>query len=156
MDVVVIAGSGNDIKLVKPALEVLEEFEISYEFKILSAHRTPEELVEYIKEAENKGAKVFIAMAGFAAHLAGVIAAYTTLPVIGVPLATSVLSGFDALLSMVQMPSGVPVAVVGVNQAKNAAYLAVSILSIKEPALKEKLKKFRKSQRAKVLEANKA
>ncbi len=143
MQVCVIAGSKNDKKFVEETLKVLEDFGVEYEFRVLSAHRTPEALIDYIKLAESKGAKVFIALAGYSAHLAGVIASHTVLPVIGVPLATSVLSGVDSLFSTVQMPSGVPVATVAVNGAKNAALLAVSILAVENKDLKKKLETFR-------------
>ncbi len=155
MQVAVVAGSKNDKKFVEEVLKILDEFGVSYDFKILSAHRTPYELVEYIKEAESKGVKVFIALAGYAAHLAGVIAAHTVIPVIGVPLATSVLSGVDSLLAMVQMPSGVPVATVGVNGSKNAAFLALSILALEDKEIKLKLSGYRKKMAEEVLESNK-
>ncbi len=155
MQVAVVAGSKNDKEFIEGVLKVLDEFGVSYDFKILSAHRTPYELVEYIKEAELKGVKVFIALAGYAAHLAGVIAAHTVLPVIGVPLATSVLAGIDSLLAMVQMPSGVPVATVGVNGSKNAALLALSILALEDKEIKLKLSDYRKKMAEEVLESNK-
>ncbi len=154
MDVAVIAGSKSDKKFVEGLLRILDDFGVDYDFKILSAHRTPCELVEYLREAESKGVKVFIALAGYAAHLPGVIAAHTVLPVIGVPLATSVLAGVDSLLAMVQMPSGVPVATVGVNGSKNAAFLALSILALGDESVKAKLLDYRKKMAEEVLESN--
>ncbi len=125
VDVAIVMGSKSDEKFLEPAVKVLEEAGLSYEVKILSAHRNPDELREYIK---SEPAKVFIAMAGFSAALPGFIAAYTRKPVIGVPLATSPLAGVDSVLSMIQMPKGIPVAVVGINSSENAAHLAVRIL----------------------------
>jgi 5-(carboxyamino)imidazole ribonucleotide mutase len=154
-DVAVIVGSTSDIELAKRATSILEEFGVSYETRVLSAHRTPELLKDYVKDFEVRGGKVFIAFAGYAAHLAGVIASYTTLPVIGVPVASSVLNGMDALLSMVQMPEGIPVATVTINGGANAALLAVSILSTFNQTLKEKLLKYREERVRKIEEANK-
>ncbi len=125
VDVAIVMGSKSDEKFLEPAVKVIEENGLSYEVKILSAHRNPDELREYIK---SDPAKVFIAMAGFSAALPGFIAAYTQKPVIGVPLATSPLAGVDSILSMIQMPKGIPVAVVGVNASANAAHLAVRIV----------------------------
>lgn len=153
--VALIAGSSNDKKYLDEAIKVLEEFGIDYDVKVLSAHRTPKLIEPYIREFEDNGGEVIVAFAGYAAHLAGVIASYTILPVIGVPLATSSLSGMDALLSMVQMPRGVPVATVAVNGAANGALLAVEILSLKDPALKDKLIDYRKKMEESVVEANK-
>ena len=136
----IIMGSDSDLPVVKGGAEILENLGIPFEITIISAHRTPEALYEYTKKAEERGIEVIIAGAGGAAHLPGVIAGLTPLPVIGVPVKTGSLQGMDSLLSIVQMPSGVPVATVGINNSKNAALLAVRILSIKYPEVKEKLK----------------
>ncbi len=153
-DVALIMGSPKDAKLVEGAKRVLEKFGVSYEIKVLSAHRTPDALREYVEYFEKNGGKVIVAFAGWAAHLAGVIASYTVLPVIGVPLATSALSGFDALLSMVQMPKGVPVAVVAVNAAENGALLAVHMLSLSDEKLKRELINYRKEMAEAILEGS--
>jgi phosphoribosylaminoimidazole carboxylase PurE protein len=131
--------------------EVLERFGVSYELDILSAHRTPERAREYALSARERGLKVLIAGAGGAAHLAGFLAAHTTLPVIGVPLSNSALNGLDALLSTVQMPTGVPVATTAIDGAKNAGLLAVAILALSDESLAERLEDFRKEQTAQVL-----
>ncbi len=151
MEVAIIMGSKSDLPVVKPAIEVLKDFEVPFEVKILSAHRTPEELVQYVKEAERKGVKVFIAAAGGAAHLPGVVAAHTLVPVIGLPVMSKDLSGLDSILSIAQMPEGIPVASVGINRAKNAALLAIQILSMKDGGLLEKLRAFREAQKKRVL-----
>jgi len=149
-------GSDSDLPTMKDTAKTLEEFGIQYEIKILSAHRTPEQLKEYIKQAEETGTEVFIAAAGGAAHLAGVVASYTTLPVIGVPM-DSPLMGLDSILSMLQMPPGIPVGVMskGLWGAKNAAIFAVQILSLKYPELKEKLQQYKQKMVSNVLEKNK-
>ncbi|MCD6362412.1 MAG: 5-(carboxyamino)imidazole ribonucleotide mutase [Synergistetes bacterium] len=147
-------GSKSDLETVSKAFKVLKELEIPYEIRILSAHRTPEELLSYIKEAERKGVKVFIAAAGGAAHLPGVIASHTTLPVIGLPVKSPDLGGLDSLLSMVQMPSGVPVAVVGINRSENAALLAAQVLSIENDDIRKAISERRKKIREKVISAN--
>ncbi|MBI4654256.1 MAG: 5-(carboxyamino)imidazole ribonucleotide mutase [Nitrospirae bacterium] len=139
----ILMGSESDLPVMKQAAEVLKDMDIPYEIDISSAHRLPEKTAEYAKTARERGIEVIIAGAGMAAHLAGVIASHTTLPVIGVPLKSGALNGVDALYSTVQMPPGVPVAVVAIDGAKNAAYLACSILSIKYPEIAEKLKTFR-------------
>ena len=156
MKISVIIGSDSDLPTMKDTVKILDEFCISYEVKILSAHRTPDELKKYVKEAEDNGTELFIAAAGGAAHLAGVIAAYTTLPVIGVPM-DSPLMGFDSILSMLQMPPGIPVGVMSKGSwgAKNAAIFATQILSLKYPELKEKLKKYKQKMVDDVLEKNK-
>lgn len=151
-NVLILIGSDSDFEIVKKATEIFKEFDIPFEIDICSAHRTPDRVRKYAEESEKKGYEVIIAAAGLAAHLAGFIAAHTTLPVIGVPISSGVLNGFDALLSIVQMPPGVPVATVGINGAENAAYLACEILSLKYPEIKEKLKKKRKEMYNKVLE----
>ena len=149
-------GSVKDKELAAGAVKVLEEFGVDHDVKVLSAHRTPEALKSYIEEFEASGGKVIIALAGYAAHLAGVVAAYTVLPVVAVPLATSVMSGFDALLAMVQMPKGIPVATVAVNGAANGALLALEILALSDKSLREKLIDYRKRMAEEVLEANKS
>jgi len=141
----VVIGSKTDTELIRPALDTLKQLDIDYEFSVISAHRNPEKLREYGLEAEKRGFKVIIAAAGYAAHLPGVLASWTTLPVIGVPLPTSELKGIDSLLSISQMPGGVPVACMGIGQsgAKNAALLAAQILGIKYTEVKEAYKKYR-------------
>jgi len=138
-------GSKSDYDIMKESVKVLEKFQMPYELLISSAHRTPNRTHNYIKDAEKRGAKVFICGAGMAAHLAGVVASLTTKPVIGVPMPTGIMDGFDALLSTVQMPGGMPVATVAVGKAgaKNAAYLALQILAINNEELKAKLEEDR-------------
>ena len=140
----VVMGSDSDLKIMKPAVDILEEFLIEVEVCILSAHRTPIEMMEYAKSAESKNIKVIIAGAGGAAHLPGMIASITNIPVIGVPVESKTLKGVDSLLSIVQMPAGIPVATVAINGAKNAGLLAIQILSLFDDTVKEKLKIFRK------------
>ncbi|AFQ42766.1 5-(carboxyamino)imidazole ribonucleotide mutase [Desulfosporosinus meridiei] len=139
----VIMGSDSDYKVMEDALKVLREFEIDFEAKISSAHRTLERTVAWVKAFEAQGGKIIIAAAGLAAHLPGVIAGATTLPVIGVPLSSGSLQGIDALYSIVQMPPGIPVATVGIGAAKNAALLAVQILASQDKPLNDKVKKYR-------------
>jgi 5-(carboxyamino)imidazole ribonucleotide mutase len=127
----------------KPALQALDQLSIEYEVSIISAHRTPEKAREYGRNAQKRGIEVIIAGAGMAAHLPGVLASWTTIPVIGVPLSSSDLKGVDALLSIVQMPGGVPVACVGIGEAKNAAYLAAEILGLKHDKIKKSYEKYR-------------
>ena len=141
--VAVVMGSVSDEIIMKKASDVLKEFGVQYEINILSAHRMPDRTRQFAKSIEDKGIEVIIAGAGKAAHLPGVIASYTTVPVIGVPIKTSDLGGMDSLLSMVQMPSGVPVACVSIDGAKNAAYLAIQILALKYDDLATKLKKYK-------------
>ncbi|MBN2418769.1 MAG: 5-(carboxyamino)imidazole ribonucleotide mutase [Deltaproteobacteria bacterium] len=143
--VAVVMGSTSDADIMKGSMEQLKQLGIPYEVKITSAHRTPHQTKEYVETAMERGIEVFIAGAGWSAHLAGVIAAYTTLPVIGVPIDSSVLQGMDALLSTVQMPPGIPVATVAIGKggAKNAAILAAQILSLKYPDIALSVKKFR-------------
>ena len=143
----ILMGSDSDLPVMEKAAEVLKEMGISYEMDISSAHRLPEKTAHYAKTARDRGIEVLIAGAGMAAHLAGVLAAHTTLPVIGVPLKSGALEGIDALYSTVQMPPGVPVATVGIDGAKNAAYLACEILSIKYPEIAKKLEDFRSRTR---------
>ena len=135
MKVGIIMGSTSDLEIMSSAFAVLDEFGVPYEKKVISAHRAPELLAKYASSARERGLSVIIAGAGGAAHLPGVTAAMTTIPVIGVPISGKAFGGMDALLSMVQMPSGIPVATVSVNGAKNAALLAVSILSVTDPVL---------------------
>lgn len=129
----IIMGSDSDLPVMQEAAKVLEEFDVNYEITIVSAHRTPDRMFEYAKTAKSRGIEVIIAGAGGAAHLPGMVAAITPLPVIGVPVKTSSLNGLDSLLSIVQMPGGVPVATVAINNAKNAGLLALQILGIKCP-----------------------
>ena len=147
----IIMGSKSDLETVKKSVDILKHFSVEYEVKILSAHRTPEQTKEYIKSAEKRGTKIFIGAAGKAAHLAGVIASYTTKPVIGIPIKTSDLGGMDSLLSMVQMPSGIPVATVAINGSENAGILAVQMLSINDENLSKKLLEHREKQVQKIL-----
>jgi len=135
----IIMGSDSDLEIMRPALEVLQQLEISFEATVASAHRSPKRATEYAQTAQQRGIKVIIAAAGWAAHLPGVIAAYTILPVIGVPISSSPIGGLDALYSIVQMPPGVPVATVGVDTAKNAALLAAQILALSDAQLAERL-----------------
>ncbi len=155
-DVAIVMGSKSDEKVMKKAASVLADFGVSCQVKVLSAHRCPEHTAAFAHQAADSGVKVIIAGAGMAAHLAGALAAHTTLPVIGVPIDASPLNGMDALLSTVQMPPGVPVATMGIGKAgaKNAAYLALEILALSSPSLRQKLVDFRKKQAEKVLEAN--
>jgi len=139
----IVMGSDSDLPVMKEAAASLESFEVSYEMTVASAHRVPEEVIHYAKKAEDEGLEVIIAGAGKAAHLPGVIAACTTLPVIGVPLKSSFGDGVDSLYSIVQMPSGVPVATVAVDGAKNAGILAVQIMAVGDQKLREKLHHFK-------------
>lgn len=151
----IIVGSDSDLPIVKNAAEVLDELGIGYELKILSAHRTPEQTFEYASTAEERGLEVIIAGAGGAAHLPGVIASLTTLPVIGIPIETPALGGMDSLYSIVQMPIGIPVATVAINGAENAALLAAEILGVKHPEVKEKVKRYRENLRRRIEEKTK-
>lgn len=144
MKAAIVMGSKSDYPIVQKAENLLKEFGVECETRIISAHRTPATAAEFAAGAEDRGIEVIIAAAGMAAHLAGVLAAFTTLPVIGIPMKSEALSGLDALLSMVQMPKGVPVAVVAINGAENAGLLAVQILSLKYPQLREEMKKYKK------------
>ncbi len=143
----ILMGSDSDLPVMEKAGVVLAEMGVPYEMDISSAHRLPDKTAEYARTARERGLEVIIAGAGMAAHLAGVVAAHTTLPVIGVPLASGALHGVDALYSTVQMPPGIPVATVAVDGAKNAAYLACEILSIKYPEVAGELEKFRAKTR---------
>src|ERR1700691_645324 len=150
----IIMGSKSDWETMIAASEMLTEFGVAHEYRVVSAHRTPELMAEFATGAEGRGIEVIIAGAGGAAHLPGMTAAHTTLPVLGVPIESRSLKGLDSLLSIVQMPAGVPVATlaIGTAGAKNAALLAVAILANKRPPLREKLKAFRAEQKRKVLE----
>lgn len=142
--VCIVMGSDSDLKVMSKCIDKLKTFEIPFEVRIVSAHRTPLAAETLAKNAKNDGFGVIIAAAGKAAHLGGVIAAYTTLPVIGVPMGTSVMGGMDSLLSMVQMPKGIPVACVAIDGAENAAILATQIIALSDDALAEKLEQFKK------------
>ena len=146
----ILMGSESDLDKMQQAAQVLEEMEAAYEMKILSAHRAPEQTAGYARSARDRGLEVIICGAGMAAHLAGAVAAQTTLPVIGVPLASGALSGVDALYATVQMPSGVPVATVAIDGAKNAAYLACQILAIRDEKLALRLEAGRQATREKL------
>lgn len=156
--VAILIGSDSDLDTMQAAVEILDKFGVAREVNVLSAHRTPEATHAYVKEAEARGAQVFIAAAGMAAHLAGTVAALTTRPVIGVPMEAGALKGLDALLSTVQMPGGIPVACVAIGKAgaKNAAYLAVQILALADADLARRLKGEREAQAAEVLSKNEA
>jgi 5-(carboxyamino)imidazole ribonucleotide mutase len=143
MKVGIIMGSDSDYEIVKKSIDVLNKFGIESETRVLSAHRTPHLAIEYAMKAEENGIEVIIGAAGKAAHLPGVIAGVTCLPVIGLPIKSSTMDGMDSLLSIVQMPSGVPVATVAINGAENAGLLAAQILSVKYPELRDKFKKYK-------------
>ena len=150
----VVMGSDSDWSVMSDAAQALKEFGIEYEVEVLSAHSTPEKMIEWGKAAAGRGVKVIIAGAGGAAHLPGMLASVTTLPVIGVPVPLSKLDGMDSLLSIVQMPAGIPVATVSIGGAKNAGILAVRILGTSDPALENKLIEYGKSLSALVAEKN--
>jgi len=143
--VAIVMGSKSDMETMQPAMDILKEFGVEYEVSVISAHRTPEKARDYARQASRRGIEVIIAAAGGAAHLPGVMASWTVLPVIGVPLATSELKGADALYSIVQMPAGIPVACVAVGSwgVKNAAYLAAEILGLKYNSIRESYEKYR-------------
>ena len=147
----ILMGSDSDLPVMEKAAEVLGQMGVAWEMDISSAHRLPDKTAEYAKTARERGIEVLICGAGMAAHLAGVVASHTTLPVIGVPLKSGAMAGVDALYSTVQMPPGIPVATVAIDGGKNAAYLACSILSIKRPELAEKLEQFREENRQALL-----
>lgn len=146
-------GSTSDLDVMMPAIQTLEEFGIEVDKRVISAHRAPHALMEWTESARERGLSVIIAGAGGAAHLAGVIAGLTILPVIGVPVRSKTLDGLDSLLSMVQMPSGIPVACVAINGAKNAALLAIQMLALNDADLLARLEEFRRKQTEKVLSA---
>ncbi len=145
--VAVVMGSDSDLKTLQPAVEILDQFDITNEVRILSAHRTPKEMMDFAQKAESNGFKVIIAGAGGAAHLPGMIASLTTLPVIGVPVKSKVLSGIDSMYSILQMPSGIPVATVAIEGGLNAGLLATQILAINNIELKNKLQTYRSDLR---------
>ncbi len=148
--VVILMGSKSDFDVVKPAVNVLQKFGVEVEVRVISAHRTPNEAHAFAATAKEKGIEVIICAAGKAAHLGGVIAAYTTLPVIGLPVKTDMMGGLDSLLSIVQMPSGIPVATVGVNGGENAGLLAIQMLAIKYPELEKRLVEYKGAMQAKI------
>ena len=152
--VAVIMGSDSDFPVVKGCVKTLKSFGVPFEVRVLSAHRTPEEAAEFSRTARGKGFGVIIAAAGKAAHLAGVLAAHTTLPVIGIPIKSSTLDGLDALLATVQMPKGIPVATVAIDGADNAAFLAIQMLALSDEALAEKLAEYKVKMTAEVMEKN--
>jgi 5-(carboxyamino)imidazole ribonucleotide mutase len=152
--VALLMGSDSDLPTVREAADVLSDFGVPFDIRVLSAHRCPEQLIAYVKQAEGAGVLVFVAAAGGAAHLGGVVAAHTTRPVIGIPIQSSALNGLDSLLSIVQMPGGVPVATMAIGSAgaKNAGLFAVQILALADPSLAEKLIEQRREQTEKVLQ----
>ena len=154
----IMMGSKSDYEIMSECAKTLEKFGVKYELIISSAHRSPKRTKEYIKEAEEKGAKVFIAAAGMAAHLAGAVAAYTTKPVLGVPMPGSALASMDTLFSTVQMPGGIPVGTLAVGKAgaKNAAYLAMQILALNDETLAKALKQDRKNQEENLISDSKS
>ena len=149
----IIMGSVSDLPVMNKAAQFLDEMEIPFEMNALSAHRTPEEVERFARGAEGRGIRVIIAAAGMAAHLCGVIASMTTLPVVGVPIAAS-LDGIDALLAIVQMPPGIPVATVGINGAQNAAILAAQMLALSDPALARRMADYKEGLKKKIVKAN--
>ena len=149
----IIMGSVSDLPVMNKAAQFLDEMEIPFEMNALSAHRTPEEVERFAKGAEGRGIRVIIAAAGMAAHLCGVIASMTTLPVVGVPIAAS-LDGIDALLAIVQIPPGIPVATVGINGAQNAAILAAQMLALSDQALARRLADYKEGLKKKIVKAN--
>ncbi|MGI6479811.1 MAG: 5-(carboxyamino)imidazole ribonucleotide mutase [Salinivirgaceae bacterium] len=150
----IIMGSVSDMKVMEKAAKTLDEFEIPFEINALSAHRTPEEVEKFAKNAHGRGIKVIIAAAGMAAHLPGVVAAMTPIPVIGVPISAT-LDGMDSLLAIVQMPPGIPVATVGIDASQNAALLAVQILSVTDNELYKRFTEYKSALKSKIVEANK-
>ncbi|MCF6461721.1 5-(carboxyamino)imidazole ribonucleotide mutase [Clostridium sp. Cult3] len=152
MKVAVVMGSISDKEVADKSVEILKKFGVDVEMRVISAHRTPYEALDFAKKAEEDGIEVIIAIAGKAAHLAGVIAAITPLPVIGLPIKSSTMDGMDSLLSIVQMPKGIPVATVAINGGENAGLLAVQILSVKYSELREKFKEYKMEMSKKVME----
>ncbi len=153
--VAIVMGSDSDLPILTPAIEKLKGFSIPHEVRVISAHRTPMQAIEFASKAEENGFGVIIAAAGKAAHLAGVLAGNTTLPVIGIPVKASVLDGMDALLATVQMPSGIPVATVAIDGSANAAILAAQILALSDETLASELKKMREKMTSEVVEKDK-
>ena len=156
MRVAIIMGSMSDFAKVEPAVSILQKYNVKVDVRCFSAHRSPVELKEFIEESNHNGTEVIISAAGKAAHLGGVLAAHTTLPVIGIPIKSSTLDGLDALLATVQMPAGIPVATVAIDGAENAAILAVQMLALSEPVLADKLTAMKEDMAKKVLEKNEA
>ena len=154
MKAAIIMGSKSDYTVVQKAEEVLKDFGIETETRIMSAHRTPAATSEFASKAEENGVEVIIAAAGKAAHLAGVLAAHTPLPIIGIPIKSSTLDGLDSLLSTVQMPKGIPVATVAIDGAENAALLAVQILSVKYPKLRAEMREYKEKMEKEVIAAD--
>ena len=154
--VAILMGSKSDFEVVKPAVNVLKKFGVEVEVRVISAHRTPSEAHEFAVNAKTNGVEVIICAAGKAAHLGGVIAAFTTLPVIGLPVKTDMMGGLDSLLSIVQMPAGIPVATVGVNGGENAGLLALQMLAIKYEDIAEKLAEYKVAMREKINADDKA
>ena len=152
--VAILMGSSSDAEIMEPARQILKEFDIPCEIKILSAHRTPDQTMTYVKGSRDRGIKIIIAGAGGAAHLPGVVAAYTTLPVIGVPIKSKSLNGIDSLLSIVQMPAGIPVATVAIDGASNAGILAIEMLALSNPDITKKLEAYRLKMQEKVLKSS--
>ena len=154
--VTVVMGSSSDMPVVEKTISTLKQFDVEVDVMVCSAHRTPDIAADFARNARENGIDVIIAAAGKAAHLPGVLAAFTTLPVIGLPIKSSLMDGLDSLLSIAQMPSGVPVATVAVNGAENAAVLAVQMMSLKYSDLADKLGKFKEDMKQKVIESNKS
>ena len=152
--VAILMGSSSDADTMEPARQILKEFDIPCEMKVLSAHRTPDQTISYVKAAKERGIKIIIAGAGGAAHLPGIVAAVTTLPVIGIPIKSKSLNGLDSLLSIVQMPAGIPVATVAIDGAVNAALLAIEMLALASPELTIKLETYRTKLQEKVLKSS--
>jgi 5-(carboxyamino)imidazole ribonucleotide mutase len=155
MKIAIVMGSDSDFPIVEKGYNILKDFGVETDVRVISAHRTPFEALEFAKNAYDNGYELLIAAAGKAAHLPGVLAGCTTVPVIGLPIKSTELDGMDSLLSIVQMPPGVPVATVGINGAENAALLAVQILSVKYEELRVKFKDYKKQMAAKVIEKDK-
>lgn len=156
MKVAIVMGSDSDLEVTKGALKALDKFGVDYDVRVISAHRTPEVAFDFAKNAQANGYEVIIGVAGKAAHLAGVLAGISTLPVIGLPIKSSTMDGMDSLLSIVQMPNGVPVATVAINGAENAGLLAVQILSVKYDELKEKFAAYKEEMKQAVIEKDTA
>ncbi len=154
MKVSILMGSPNDLNTMKKAMDVLDQFNVEWEAKVMSAHRSPKLVEDYVRQAPNQGTRVFICGAGMAAHLAGCVAGQTHLPVIGVPLSGSTLSGQDSLLSTVQMPKGVPVATVAIDGAQNAGILAIQMLALAEPKLENQLLQYKDEMLQGVLDSD--
>ena len=154
MKVAIVMGSDSDFPVIEKGLNILKDFGVEYEVRVISAHRTPDIAINFAKNAESNGFEVIIAIAGKAAHLGGVLAGCSCLPVIGVPVMSTALEGMDALLSMVQMPPGVPVATVAINAGDNAVLLAIQILSVKYPELRQKFHNYKKQMADKVISAD--